>query len=293
MGKQRTPQGRSTGRRSSSTPPGTLQGKTGEAKTGEAKAGEAKSARAAALEAALHPPEESLPPVPSEAPPEPLHAHLMDTVSPEALGTATGTPTSAPEPEAPPAEIPVPADANLAEPAFAEIPNPEAPPVSEPEVAGPAADTAPAPVDEPVPADEPAPVAAAAPKPEAPPAYTNVVPLKSAAPARPPEPRSAPQPGEAPVQLSDGALPSPASWRAGRRPVPALRQDLEGLGETLFAFMRDESSAVLTHLNALKDARSPADAIRLQVNEMQRVADASLTCWSELARRATRIVGHR
>ncbi|TXM73265.1 Phasin, partial [Methylobacterium sp. WL12] len=109
-----------------------------------------------------------------------------------------------------------------------------------------------------------------------------------------PEPVSAPaEAGEAPVSLSDGALPSPASWRAGRRPVPALRQDLEGLGETLFAFMRDESSAVLTHLNALKDARSPADAIRLQVNEMQRAADASLTCWSELARRATRMVAQR
>ena len=133
----------------------------------------------------------------------------------------------------------------------------------------------------------------AAPEPEASPAYSNVVPLKSPGSSRPPEPAVAAEAAEAPVRLSDGALPAPASWRAGRRPVPALRQDLEGLGETLFAFMRDEGSAVLTHLNALKDARSPADAIRLQVNEMQRVADASLTCWSELARRATRIVAQR
>ena len=287
MGKQRTPQGRSIGRRPPAKPPTPL--------------------KAVALAAALHPAEDAFPAVPSEAAPEPLHAHLLDTVSPEALSAAT----PAAEPQAAPAEMPVPADANLAEPEFAEsdiaesdiaetdIAEPDlvAAPSAEPEtssarseapVAEPEVATA---APEPSPPVEAAPVAAA--EPEAAPAYTNVVPLKSVAPSRPPEPAAPVEAGEAPVRLSDGALPSPASWRAGRRPVPALRQDLEGLGETLFTFMRDESSAVLTHLNALKDARSPADAIRLQVNEMQRVADASLTCWSELARRATRIVAQR
>ena len=277
MGKQRTPQGRSTGRRPPTKAPNPPQ--------------------ALALEAALHPAEDVFPAVPAEAMPEPLHAHLLDTVSPEALSAAT----SAEEPQAPPAEMPVSADADLAETEFAETDlaeadlvaapsveretptvEPEAP-VAEPEVAAAA--------PEPSPPAEAAPVAASEPDASA---YTNVVPLKPAAPSRPPEPAAAPaEAGEAPVRLSDGALPSPASWRAGRRPVPALRKDLEGLGETLFAFMRDESSAALSHLNALKDARSPADAIRLQVNEMQRAADASLTCWSELARRATRMVAQR
>ena len=277
MGKQRTPQGRSTGRRPPPKAPNPPQ--------------------ALALEAALHPAEDVFPAVPAEAMPEPLHAHLLDTVSPEALSAAT----SAKEPQAPPAEMPVSADADLAETEFAETDlaeadlvaapfvEPETPtvepeaPVAEPEVAAAA--------PEPSPPAEAAPVAASEPDASA---YTNVVPLKPAAPSRPPEPAAAPaEAGEAPVRLSDGALPSPASWRAGRRPVPALRKDLEGLGETLFAFMRDESSAALSHLNALKDARSPADAIRLQVNEMQRAADASLTCWSELARRATRMVAQR
>ena len=259
MGKQRTPQGRSTGRRPPSKAP--------------------TSPQAIALEAALHQAEDAFPAVPSEIAPEPLHAHLLDTVSPEALGTAA----PAAEGHAPPAEMPVPADASLAEPDFAAAPSSEPEdPAAEPEVATAARDPSP-----------PVEAAPAAPEPEAPTTYTNVVPLKSVAPSRPPEPAAPVEAGEAPVRLSDGALPSPASWRAGRRPVPALRQDLEGLGETLFTFMRDESSAVLTHLNALKDARSPADAIRLQVNEMQRVADASLTCWSELARRATRIVAQR
>lgn len=256
MGKQRTPQGRSTGRRGPPTAPLPVE--------------------AAAPEEPVHAAEDSLSVVLPEPTPEPLHAHLLDTVSPEALGTAAPTD----EPHAAPADTPVPSDANLADANFAKAaspdPEPELLPVSAAESAPDTADATPAP----------------APIPEVPEAYTNVVPLKTAAPARTPLAQTA-ETGDAPVQLSDGALPSPASWRAGRRPVPPLRQDLEGMGETLFAFMRNESSAVITHLNALRDARSPADAIRLQVNEIQRAADASLTCWSEIARRATRIVAQR
>ena len=264
MGKQRTPQGRSTGRRGSPAAP-TVAPTT-------------PIAVEAAPEKPAHAPEDTLSAVLPEPTPEPLHAHLLDTVSPEALGTAAPTD----EAHAAPAETPVPADADLADATPAKggssEPEPELLPVSAAESTPETADATP---------DH-----AAAPVPEAAEAYTNVVPLKAAAPARTPLAQTA-ETGDAPVQLSDGALPSPASWRAGRRPVPPLRQDLEGMGETLFAFMRNESTAVITHLNALKDARSPADAIRLQVNEIQRAADASLTCWSEIARRATRIVAQR
>ncbi|TXM73969.1 hypothetical protein FV226_08080, partial [Methylobacterium sp. WL12] len=163
MGKQRTPQGRSTGRRPPAKAPTPL--------------------KASALEAALHPAEDAFPAVPSEAAPEPLHAHLLDTVSPEALSAAT----PAAEPQAAPAEMPVPADANLAEADLAETDLVAAPsaepetlseeaeaPVAEPEIAA---------APEPSPPVEAAPVPAA--EPEAAPAYTNVVPLKPAAPSRP------------------------------------------------------------------------------------------------------------
>ena len=251
MGKQRTPQGRSSGRRATPRTPASEAAKP------------LASVAPSVPEEALHPASVLSAPGLPEPAPEPLHAHLLDTVSPEALDTA------APE-HATPAEAPVPADAMRAEAA------PPEPRAEAPERAAAVADVQP---------PSPAPPA---PAPQA--AFTNVVPLKAAVPPRPSEPAV---PGEAPVQLSDGALPAPASWRAGRRPVAPLRQDLEGMGETLFAFMRNESSAILTHLNALKDARTPADAIRLQVTEIQRAADASLTCWSEIARRATRIVAQR
>ncbi len=267
MGKQRTPQGRSPGRRG---PPAAPIGATTTPIAVEA----------AAPEESFHTAEDSLAAMMPEPTPEPLHAHLLDTVSPEALGTAAPTD----EPHAAPAETPVPADANLADANAAGAAS------SEPELlAVSAADRAPEAAHA---TPDPDPAPAAAPVPEAPEAYTNVVPLKAATPARPPLAQTA-ETGDAPVQLSDGALPSPASWRAGHRPVPPLRRDLEGMGETLFAFMRNESTAVITHLNALRDARSPADAIRLQVNEIQRAADASLTCWSEIARRASRIVAQR
>ncbi|MEA1830787.1 phasin family protein [Methylobacterium durans] len=66
--------------------------------------------------------------------------------------------------------------------------------------------------------------------------------------------------------------------------------DVSGMNATVLAFIRNESAAALSHLQALGSAKSPADLIRLQVAEMQRVADASLTCWSDLARKASKIV---
>ena len=57
----------------------------------------------------------------------------------------------------------------------------------------------------------------------------------------------------------------------------------------LFAFARGESEAVLAHFQALARAKNPAEAIRLQVTEMQRAADASLTCFSDIVRSANRL----
>lgn len=92
-------------------------------------------------------------------------------------------------------------------------------------------------------------------------------------------------------------------------PVPAL-MDFRGLmdlskapriadvmgefGEvnaTVFSYLRDEGNAALAHWQALFGAKTPADAIRIQVDEIQRAADASLNCFSTLAQRASRFTG--
>ncbi|WP_375465852.1 hypothetical protein [uncultured Methylobacterium sp.] len=173
---------------------------------------------------------------------EPLHAHLLDTVSPGTLGGRA--------PVEAPGTAPIPADANLSIPVDARG---KVPPTR---------------VD------------------------TNVVTLT--VPVAPPQRAAASEPEEAPPVLAAPSGPAPASWRAGaRRPEASLKQALAGMGGTLFAYVRGEGAATVSHLQALKDVRSPADAIRLQVGEIQRAADASLTCWSELARRAVRVVAPR
>ncbi|WP_375456335.1 phasin family protein [uncultured Methylobacterium sp.] len=260
MGRQRTPQGRSSGR--DPAPP--RKPRAGAPEVAEAIRATVPEPAPAIAGASPPTPQE---PVPGSMP-EPLHARLMDTASPEVLAAAA----PAPEPVKLFAAVPVPADANLSDVATPDaLPMPEAAPLPE---AAPTPDAAHVPERAAAPASD---------------RYANVVPLK--APTPPPARPAVPD--EPPAPPSDHALPSPASWRAGRRAATPLRQDLGGLGETLFAFMRSESSATLAHLQALRDARSPADAIRLQVSEIQRAADASLTCWTEIARRATRIVAHR
>lgn len=64
---------------------------------------------------------------------------------------------------------------------------------------------------------------------------------------------------------------------------------LTEINAKLFAFARGEGEAALAHFQALARAKSPAEAIRLQVTEMQRAADASLTCFSEIVRSANRL----
>lgn len=66
--------------------------------------------------------------------------------------------------------------------------------------------------------------------------------------------------------------------------------DVEGIGTILLNYVQTESAAALSHMRALGEVRTPADMIRLNVTEMQRAADASLTCWIAVARRASRPV---
>jgi hypothetical protein len=87
-----------------------------------------------------------------------------------------------------------------------------------------------------------------------------------------------------------GAQPKPHSVHIGASFAfaPALAP-LTEINTKLFAFARGEGEAAIAHFQALARAKSPAEAIRLQVTEMQRAADASLTCFSEIVRSANRL----
>lgn len=70
---------------------------------------------------------------------------------------------------------------------------------------------------------------------------------------------------------------------------PSALSEITAANDTLATYVRHESIATLAHWRALSTAKNPADVVRLQVNEMQRAADASLSCIVSLARRAGRI----
>ena len=67
--------------------------------------------------------------------------------------------------------------------------------------------------------------------------------------------------------------------------TPFVPSDLAAAGATLQAFLLNEGLSAFAHWRALTQAPSPAEAFRLHVDEMQRAADASITCMG-------RIVGH-
>jgi hypothetical protein len=71
------------------------------------------------------------------------------------------------------------------------------------------------------------------------------------------------------------------------------RVDMIEIGSTIARYMQDEGAAALAHFRALSDVRTPADLIRLNVNEAQRAADASLTCWVTVMGKASRAVAFR
>ncbi len=67
--------------------------------------------------------------------------------------------------------------------------------------------------------------------------------------------------------------------------------ELGAVNTTVLTYLRGEGAAAMAHWQALSGAKTPADAIRLQVTEMQRAADASLSCFAALAKRASRLTG--
>ncbi|MCJ2088986.1 hypothetical protein MKK88_23815 [Methylobacterium sp. E-005] len=71
------------------------------------------------------------------------------------------------------------------------------------------------------------------------------------------------------------------------------RVDMIEIGSTIARYMQDEGAAALAHFRALSDVRTPADLIRLNVNEARRAADASLTCWVTVMGKASRAVAFR
>lgn len=106
-----------------------------------------------------------------------------------------------------------------------------------------------------------------------------------------------------PETMSDGpsaVLPAVTGAQAfvGKRAelakAPRISEVMGELGEvntTLLTYLRGESAAAVAHWQALSGAKTPADALRLQVTEMQRAADASLSCFAALAKRAGRFTG--
>ena len=97
-------------------------------------------------------------------------------------------------------------------------------------------------------------------------------------------------PGLAETKPSKGSAPRSHSVHIGASFafVPSFAPITE-INAKLFAFARGEGEAALAHIQALARAKSPAEALRLQVTEMQRAADASLTCFSEIVRSANRL----
>ncbi|GJE46499.1 hypothetical protein [Methylobacterium soli] len=215
----------------------------------------------------------SLPIVPAH-PQDSLHEQLLESVSPDALETHP----QPPEPESEPAPEAVSEAAAEPEPAAldaaSEAPVSEPEPVVEPE---PAAISAAEPVE--AAGQEPESVPESAPEPEPEPAL----------------PASAEAPVSAPVSAplaaaSETVRAATSGFQRLSVGLKAQPLDIGGINATLFAFLRNESAAALAHIQALSTAKSPADLFRLQVGEMQRAADASLTCWNDLARKASHVV---
>ena len=108
--------------------------------------------------------------------------------------------------------------------------------------------------------------------------------------AKPETPSIEPADGERPDAIVV-PMPSERDGQATHRPFGVPSPSLERLSEinaTLSAFVRGEGAAAIAHFNALTRAGSPAEAIRLQVGEIQRAADASLTCFNAIVRSAHR-----
>jgi hypothetical protein len=158
---------------------------------------------------------------------------------------------------------------------------------------GPAAEAAPPAADTPAPTVDP--VAAAAPVAEA---VAETVAEPVTEPASNAVPEAAMTAAE-PIRDARPAVAAGAFGLAGGTSAPGRivfspdRLDVVEIGSTIARYVRGEGEAALAHLRALSGARTPADLIRLQVGEVQRAADASLTCWVTVVGKASRVVAFR
>lgn len=101
---------------------------------------------------------------------------------------------------------------------------------------------------------------------------------------------------EAVIDIAPPPVPGAGPGRAAaanRISFTPDRLDVVEIGSIIARYVRGEGEAAVAHLRALSGARSPADVIRLQVGEVQRAADASLTCWVTVVGQASRVVAYR
>lgn len=109
-----------------------------------------------------------------------------------------------------------------------------------------------------------------------------------------PDPASPDRP-EAPASLLPAefetaiAAAAPVAPESKRIIVELALTEIRAANDTVMTYVRNEGIATVAHWQALATAKTPADAIRLHVTEMQRAADASLSCIVSLTRRAGRI----
>lgn len=204
---------------------------------------------------------ESLPDAPAGASDANIHETLLEGVSADALAAHGGG-----EPEAAPPSGTDRSDATDSEPALAENLT------VVPEAAA-----------EPLPLATEAVATSAASE-----SFAEVMPEPVAAPIANPLPALEGIPVAVPSLAEPGPGFQTLTTRAGSPRIGQVMGELGEVNATLLTYLRGEGTAALAHWQALSGARTPADALRIQVDEMQRAADASLSCFATLAKRAGR-----
>lgn len=97
-----------------------------------------------------------------------------------------------------------------------------------------------------------------------------------------------------PAEAGSESLPVPLT-----APTPFLSEPVsprlgaESFGMTVMNYVIAEGEAFAAHMRALSGARSMGEIVRLQIGEVQRAANASLSCWGVLTLTASRTVATR
>jgi len=87
------------------------------------------------------------------------------------------------------------------------------------------------------------------------------------------------------AKMVEAALPTVAATSAASARVHA-----EAYGSAVMNYVIGEGEAFASHMRALAGARSMAEIVRLQIEEFQRAANATLTCWGLLTMASNRAV---